>query len=74
MKRRLKVYHNFNNSKTAEPSVQQFFKDQGVKLFDKDASLDVQEIMDSIKIYIERNGKPHNFMIKDAPKEAARRL
>lgn len=30
--------------------------------------------MDSIKIYIERNGKPKNFMHKDASSEAARRL
>jgi hypothetical protein len=74
MKRRQKVYHEFNNSKTAEPSVQQFFKEQGVQLFEKDANLEVKKIMDSIKIYIERNGKPRNFMHNDASGEAARRL
>ena len=73
MKRRMKLYHEANNSKTAEPSVQQFFKDQTVQIFNKDASFDVKTIMDSVKIYIERNGKPINFMNQDAPEELARR-
>ena len=30
--------------------------------------------MDSIKIYIERNGKPKNFMINDLSEEASRRI
>jgi hypothetical protein len=30
--------------------------------------------MNSIKIYIERNGKPRNFMYRDESEEAARRL
>lgn len=54
--------------------MQKFFKDQKVQLFEKDASLNVKDIMDSIKIYIERNGKPKNFMHGDASDEAARRL
>lgn len=40
MKRRMKIYHEANNSKTAEPSVQKFFQEQDVQLFQKDASLD----------------------------------
>ena len=74
MKRRLKAYHEANDSKVAEPSVQQFFKDQAVQLFEKDAGLPVEQVMHSIKIYIERSGKPRNFMFKDASEEAARRL
>lgn len=62
MKRRLKTYHEANDSQVAEPSVQQFFKDQSVPLLEKDAGTPVEQVMHSVKIYIERSGKPRNFM------------
>jgi hypothetical protein len=34
MQRRLEAYRNANNSKVAEPSVQQFFKGEGISLFE----------------------------------------
>lgn len=43
-------------------------------LFERDAGLELTQVMDAIKIYIERSGKPRNFMYKDASEEAARRL
>lgn len=43
-------------------------------MFERDAGLELTQVMDAIKIYIERNGKPRNFMYKDASEEAARRL
>jgi len=74
MKRRLQQYHEANESQIAEPSVQQFFKEHQVPLFEKDASVPVEQVMDSIKVYIERSGIPRNFMHADASHEATRRL
>ena len=38
MKRRLKSYRDINESKVAEPSVQYFFREHNIQLFQKDAA------------------------------------
>jgi adenylate kinase len=40
MKRRLKSYKSVNESQVAEPSVQAFFKEHGVQIFERDAAAD----------------------------------
>jgi len=74
MKRRLEAYRKANESEVAEPSVQDFFKEHGVKLFEKDSKLDRATVIESLKIYIERVEKPNNFMLNDESLEAKRRI
>ena len=74
MKRRLKAYRNVNESKVAEPSVQAFFKDLEVQQFERDAASDKDTVFNSLKIYIERFGKPNNYQSFDEDVEAQRRL
>jgi hypothetical protein len=38
MKRRLKQYRETNESKVADPSVQYFFREHNIQLFQKDAA------------------------------------
>ena len=74
MKRRLKAYRNVNESQVAEPSVQAFFKDNSVQQFERDAASDKETVFNSLKIYIERFGKPNNYQSFDEDVEAQRRL
>ena len=57
MKRRLKKYRDVNESKVAEPSVMQFFREHNIQLFQKDAGCPEDTIFNSFKIYIERVSK-----------------
>jgi hypothetical protein len=57
MKRRLKSYRSINESKVAEPSVQAFFKEHSVALFERDAASEKETVFNSLKIYIERVSK-----------------
>ena len=54
MTRRLKSYRTLNDSQVAEPSVHQFFMEQKIQLFIKDAAIDEVTLFGSLKIYIER--------------------
>jgi hypothetical protein len=54
MVRRLKSYRLANNSQVAEPSVQEFFARQGVKIFTESASTPSKMALQAFKIYIER--------------------
>ena len=74
MKRRLRAYRAINESQVAEPSVQAFFEEHEISLFKRDAAIDAETMMSSLKIYIERLGKPNNFMNKDEDLEAKRRI
>lgn len=76
MARRLKDYRFANNSEVADPSVQDFFKDmckislQTVDAVDQSS----EHALCSMKIYIERNEKPVNFMTWDDQIEQKRRV
>ena len=54
--------------------MQAFFKEHGIKLFERDAAADLDAVFNSLKIYIERFGKPNNYMSFDEDIEAKRRI
>ena len=54
MARRLKTYRTANNSEVAEPSVQDFFGRNGVKVFNESTTTPIQIALAAFKIYIER--------------------
>lgn len=74
MARRLKDYRTSNESKVAEPSVQDFFKGNNVQVFSKDAAMKENALINGIKIYIERIESPINYQFKDENTEAVRRI
>lgn len=74
MKRRIVKYKQANESEIAEPSVQAFYREQEIQVFEKDASLNKNMVFDSIKIYIERVEKPNNFLHNDIENETKRRI
>ena len=54
MRRRIKAYRTANNSIVAEPAVQDFFKQKGIKFFKEDMMTRTRDALNSFKIYIER--------------------
>lgn len=54
MKRRLATYRTANNSVVAEPSVQEFFKRQCIKVYQEDINTSEKQALNGFKIYIER--------------------
>ena len=73
-KRRCLAYENFNQSKIAEPSVHDFFREHTLQIFPKNCALGVTEVMNSFKIYIERIETPNNFQYHDETVETKRRI
>jgi len=73
-KRRLLAYQAANQSDVAEPSVHDFFREQNIQLFTKDCALASNDVMESIKIYVERVETPYNFKFTDESVEAKRRI
>lgn len=51
-----------------------FFRQQNIQVFEKDAAISTPQVMDSLKIYIERIEKPINFMAFDIEIETRRRI
>jgi len=54
MRRRIKDYRLANNSEVAEPSVQDFFKQQGIKFYSENIKTILKDALNGFKIYIER--------------------
>jgi hypothetical protein len=54
MDRRLSAYRISNNSEVAEPSVQDFFKHEGISLFEIAHDTASEFALNAFKIYIER--------------------
>lgn len=73
MKRRIASYRVSNNSKVAEPAVQDFFKQQSIKFYQESISTRTKDALNGFKIYIERNEKPYNYMTYDEDEELKRR-
>lgn len=73
MQRRIKAYRTANNSTVAEPAVQAFFKQQGIQFYKESIQTRTKDALNGIKIYIERNEKPYNFMTYDEDEEEVRR-
>ena len=57
MSRRIKAYRLANNSTVAEPAVQDFFKQQGIKFYSEDIKTRPRDALNGFKIYIERVSK-----------------
>jgi len=74
MFRRLKAYRIANNSKVAEYSVSDFFKQKDISLFSISCTEPTDQTLDAFKIYIERNEKPFNFMTYDEIAENKRNM
>jgi adenylate kinase len=72
MQRRLSAYRAANNSPTAEPSLKEFFLEQGVTLHEEGActTVDSAQAIKSFKIYIERFERPFNYMTYDEEEES----
>lgn len=62
-----------NNSEVAEPAVQDFFQQQGIKFFKESILTRAKDALNGFKIYIERNEKPFNYMTFDDDEEQTRR-
>lgn len=54
MQRRLVAYRKANNSEVADPSVQDFFKQNGLSIFKESVQTEAEEALNAFKIYIER--------------------
>lgn len=54
MKRRLKDYRLANNSTVAEPAIQDFFREQGIKFFKESIQTRTKNALNAFQIYIER--------------------
>lgn len=64
MNRRLARYKEANVSDKGDPAVQDFFARNGVEVFSVDCSKEEIEAFESVRIYIERSGRPDNFLEK----------
>lgn len=74
MKRRLTAYREANESQIAEPSISEFFKNNEVAVFPKDSAESYETAWSTLKIFIEREGKPVNFVFGEESEEAKRRI
>lgn len=59
--RRLAAYKNFNESLKGDSSVTEFFTEKKVEQLDIDGRLNENNILENIKIFLERNGTICNF-------------
>jgi adenylate kinase len=64
MNRRMAKYREANASDRGDPAVQDFFARNGVEVFSVDCSKEAIEAFESLRIYIERSGRPDNFLEK----------
>ena len=72
MDRRLKDYRAVNNSEVEDPALIDFFKKYDIGTFNKGADEEEEQVLEACKIFIERHGRPFNYMTFDEDKEAAR--
>lgn len=70
--RRFKLYRQTNNSPIGDPSVTDFFTYWNVGLIQEDCNDDEKKLFEAFKIFIERNGKPFNYMTFDEEAEKVR--
>lgn len=72
MDRRLKEYRDSNNSEIGDPSIVEFFKKWDIEVFDEKANGEEAQLVEAFKIFIERKGKPFNYMTFDDEDENSR--
>ena len=71
MKRRIAAYRKANNSAVAEPPLRRFFEEQKIDIHSESDCTRAQseQVVKSLKIYIERFEKPFNYMTFDEVSE-----
>lgn len=62
MFRRLASYHNSNDDASGEITTQDFFIEKGLMIGEVDASDPSEEVFESLRIVIEREGRPYNYL------------
>ena len=72
MDRRLKEYRELNSSEVGDPALIDFFKKYEIGTFEKKADEEEEQVMEAFKIFIEREGKPFNYMTFDEEAEQKR--
>eukprot|EP01022_Parablepharisma_sp_SALTPOND_P027363 TRINITY_DN663_c4_g1_i1.p1 TRINITY_DN663_c4_g1~~TRINITY_DN663_c4_g1_i1.p1 ORF type:complete len:859 (+),score=160.63 TRINITY_DN663_c4_g1_i1:101-2578(+) len=73
IKKRLKEYRAANNPEDGTLSLADFFKERSVDALTLDLEAHAKEILlQKSKVFVERNGKPKNYMTEDEEKEKAR--
>lgn len=70
--RRTKEYNAANNSPIGDPSTADFFRQWSINVFTQNCAEDDMKLMNSFKIFIERNGAPFNYMTFDEIDEKTR--
>ena len=72
MKRRIAAYRVDNNSQVGEPAISKFFVENGAALHQEGDCVGTPEdqVLRSLKIFIERERKPFNWMTFDDTEEA----
>ena len=70
MDRRIKAFRDLNNSETDDPALTDFFASHKTEIFESDGD----DSLEAFKVYIERKGKPFNYMTFAAESEEERLL
>ena len=63
--RRYALWHESNaiaNYATEKPPMSRFFQENATELFEVDCDGDNFEMFESMRIYIERDGRPYNYL------------
>lgn len=71
MQRRLREYRE--NNDLADKSIFEFFSELGIEIYECEVTYEEVEIIESLKIYIERSGRPFNFLASIQETEETRR-
>ncbi|CAG9331737.1 unnamed protein product [Blepharisma stoltei] len=61
MKRRLQFYREKNDSDKETP-VQAFFSDLNTEIYECESNIEAMELLYNMRVYIEREGRPFNFL------------
>jgi len=73
IKKRLKEYNEANHPIDGSLSLLDFFKERNVENIELDLDkLSKEVLLQKIKVFVERNGKPKNYMTEDEEKEKIR--
>lgn len=70
--RRNKLYRTWNNSQIGDPSLVDFFKKWEISVMQENCMDSETKLVEGFKIFIERNGKPVNYMTFDQEDEKVR--
>lgn len=72
MDRWLKAYREQNKSDVLNPCLTDFFSQYGISFFSQHCNDPVEKVFEAFKIFIEKGGKPFNYMTFDEQNEQSR--